>query len=171
MTASTAKQSTAKHATDPLREHLLELLGDGGAHVHFDKAVADLPVALRGKKIAHVPHTAWRLVEHMRITQQDILAFTKDARHKSPDWPDGYWPEGDEPPTARAWSECIAAFDADRKAMLSIVRDREKDLLAPLPHGDGQTIAREAMLLADHTAYHVGQLIVLRRALGAWKDE
>ncbi len=153
-----------------LREHLLELLGKGGAHADFASAVADLPAARRGEKLPGVPHTAWRLVEHMRIAQQDILAFTRDARHVSPKWPDNYWPAEDAPPSASAWAASITAFTDDRAAMIAIVEDPHNDLLAPLPHGQGQTIAREAMLLADHTAYHIGQLILLRRALGAWKD-
>jgi hypothetical protein len=159
--------------SDPLarlREHLLELLGPGGAHVSFEKAVADLPAKLRGAKPANVPHSPWRLVEHMRIAQEDVLKFTQDARHKSPKWPDGYWPDGDAPPDAKAWDRTIRAYNSDHKAMIKIVKDPKNDLLGPLPHGDGQTIAREAMLLADHTAYHVGQLIIVRRALGAWKD-
>lgn len=154
---------------DRLREHLLELLGPGGAHATFEKAVAGLPAGLRGARVPNVPHTAWRLVEHVRIAQEDIVAFTKDARHESPDWPEGYWPQGDAPPTKAAWDNSIRAFARDRSEMIGIVK-KAQDLLAPLPHGDGQTIAREAMLLADHTAYHAGQLILLRRALGAWDD-
>jgi hypothetical protein len=160
-------------AADPmakLREHLLELLGPGGAHVSFDKAVADLPLKLRGAKVVNVPHSPWRLVEHMRIAQEDILEFTRDARHESPKWPEGYWPDGDAPPDAKAWDRSVRQFKADRKAMIDLVKNRKTDLLAPLPHGQGQTVAREAMLLADHTAYHVGQLIIVRRALGAWDE-
>jgi hypothetical protein len=157
-------------ATKKLREHLLELLGPGGAHAPFDKAVKGLPPKLRGVKAPPSPHTAWRLVEHMRIAQEDILEFTRDARHQSPPWPDGYWPQGDAPPDEKAWRESIEKFRADRKAMIAIVKDPKSDLLAPLPHGQGQTIAREAMLLADHTAYHVGQLILLRQVLGAWEE-
>jgi hypothetical protein len=106
----------------------------------------------------------------MRITQLDILEFTRDARHVSPNWPDGYWPADDAPPNREAWTASIAAFKKDRAAMIAIVEDEKNDLFAPLPHGQGQTIAREAMLLADHTAYHLGQLILLRRTLGAWKE-
>ena len=159
--------------TDPLeklRQHLVDLLGPGGAHVEFDKAVADLPVKLRGAKPPNVPHSPWRLVEHMRIAQEDILEFTRDAQHKSPEWPEGYWPDGDAPPNEKAWNRAIRAFKADRKAMIDIVKNPKTHLLAPLLRGQGQTVAREAMLLADHTAYHVGQLIVVRRALGAWND-
>jgi hypothetical protein len=155
---------------DKLREHLLELLGKGSAHADYASTVANLPARKRGEKVPGAPHSAWRLVEHMRITQRDIMEFTRDARHVSPKWPDEYWPAGDAPPSAKAWNASIASFKKDRAAMIAIVKDAASDLLAPLPHGQGQTIAREAMLLADHTAYHVGQLILLRRALGAWKD-
>lgn len=156
--------------SDPLREHLLELLGKGGAHADFDKAVADFPEKLRGVRAEGSPHTGWRLVEHMRLAQADILAFSRDARHQSPDWPAGYWPDGDGPPTAADWTRAIEAFHADREALIAMVADPKGDLLAPLPHGQGQTLAREAMLVADHTAYHVGQLILLRQVLGCWHN-
>lgn len=162
-----------KHSNDPmstLRKHLLEMLGKGGAHADFAAAVADFSAAKRGEKLPGVPHTAWRLVEHLRITQWDILEFTKDARHVSPNWPDEYWPAEDAPPNSKSWAASIAGFEKDRAAMIAIMEDNKNDLLASLQHGQGQTIAREAMLLADHTAYHVGQLILLRRALDAWKD-
>ena len=153
-----------------LRDHLLELLGKGGAHVGFDAAVADVPVELRGARVPNVPHTAWRLVEHLRIAQADILAFSIDARHRSPPWPDGYWPTTDAPPDPAAWDRSVAAFQSDRSAMIALISRSDIDLLAPLPHGHGQTLAREAMLMADHAAYHIGQLILLRRALGCWPD-
>jgi hypothetical protein len=163
-------KKSSNNATDSFRKHLLELLGKGNAHADFTSAVANLAQARRGQKLPGVPHTAWRLVEHMRITQLDILQFTRDARHVSPKWPDEYWPADDAPPNARAWTASIASFKKDRTALIAIVEDEKIDLFAPLPHGQGQTIAREAMLLADHTAYHLGQLILLRRALGAWND-
>jgi hypothetical protein len=165
-----ANRKASKASADRLREHLLELLGPGGAHVSFDKAVADLPAKLRGARPPNIPHSPWRLLEHMRIAQEDILRFTQDARHESPPWPEGYWPDGDAPPNAKAWDRTLKAYRADRKAMIGIVKDPATDLLAPLPHGTDQTVAREAMLLADHTAYHVGQLIIVRRALGAWEE-
>lgn len=156
---------------DPrLREHLLELLRGGSAHLTFDQAVAELPTEFRGKRPAGIPHTAWRLVEHMRIAQWDILEFSRNPSHVSPDFPDGYWPSGDEPPNADAWDHSLAAFRADLQAMQDLVMDPSTDLLAPIPHGTGQTILREALLVADHNAYHLGQLVTVRRALGAWSD-
>jgi hypothetical protein len=158
--------------SDPqLREHLIYLLGGGGAHLDFDHAVANLPAKLRGARPAGIPHSPWRLVEHMRIAQWDILEFSRDARHVSPDFPDGYWPDGDAPPNTKAWDESLRAFRADLKAMQDLVASPATDLFAPIPHGSGQTILREALLVADHNAYHLGQLVIVRRALGAWADD
>jgi hypothetical protein len=154
-----------------LREHLLELLGGGHAHLDFEKAIAGLPVALQGAKPPGLPHTPWRLLEHMRIAQWDILRFSLDAEHISPEFPDGYWPEGDAPPDSDAWERSVAAFRADLRAMMDLVSNPETDLFKSIPHGQGQTILREALLVADHNAYHLGQLVVVRRLLGAWRDE
>jgi hypothetical protein len=154
-----------------LREHLLYLLRDGGAHLDFEKAVAGLPAGLRGVRPPNVPHTPWRLLEHLRIAQWDILEFTRNPRHVSPPFPEGYWPAGDTPPDAAAWDRSMAAFRADLKAMQDLVADPATDLFTPLPHGQGQTVLREALLVADHNAYHLGQLVVVRRALGAWPEE
>ena len=154
-----------------LREHLLYLLGGGGAHLNFEKAIADLPPELRGAKPPAIPHTPWRLLEHLRIAQWDILEFSRNPRHVSPSWPDGYWPQGDGPPTAEAWDNSVAAFRSDLKAMQDLVADPATDLFTPIPHGEGQTILREALLVADHNAYHLGQLVVVRRLLGCWPEE
>jgi hypothetical protein len=151
-----------------LREHVLELLNKANAHLDFDSAVADLPADLRGAKLPGLTHTPWRLVEHMRIAQSDILQFSTDPHHVSPDFPDGYWPEGCSPPDAGAWDRSIAGFRADLKAMSDLVADPATDLFAPIPHGQGQTILREALLVADHNAYHLGQLVTIRRLLSAW---
>jgi uncharacterized damage-inducible protein DinB len=156
--------------TAGLREHVLYLLKRGGAHPDFEKAIADLSEDLRGARAEGVPHTPWRLLEHMRIAQQDILEFTRDARHESPDWPEGYWPAGDGPPDEKAWDRSVGAFRAGLRAMQDLVADPATDLLAPLPHGRGQTALREALLVADHNAYHLGQLVVVRRLLGAWHE-
>jgi hypothetical protein len=157
---------------DPLRAHVLELLRGGHAHATFDDAVADLAVAERGAQPKGVPHTAWQLVEHIRITQDDILRFSMnvDGRYQSPEWPAGYWPAGPVPPSAKAWTESLKAVADGRATMERLVADPSNDLLAPFSWGDGQTLLREALLLADHTSYHVGQLILVRRILGAWSD-
>jgi hypothetical protein len=161
---------TADSAT-ALREHLLYLLRGRGAHVDFVAAVADLPAGLRGGKVAGLPHTPWRLLEHLRIAQWDILEFSRNQRHVSPNFPEGYWPKGDAPPDDSAWDESVAAFRRDLRAMQDLVADPATDLFAPLRHGQGQTVLREALLIADHNAYHLGQLIVVRRLLGAWPSD
>jgi hypothetical protein len=154
-----------------LRDHVLYLLRGGGAHLAFDAAIADLPVDLRGAKPAGLPHTPWRLLEHMRIAQWDILEFSRNPKHVSPKFPDGCWPQGDAPPDADALDRSIASFRADLRAMQDLVADPATDLFAPIPHGQGQTILREALLVADHNAYHLGQLVTVRRLLGAWPGD
>ena len=153
---------------DALRKQLIETLNSGGAHADFDSAVAGFPVERAGEKPGGAPHTAWQLLEHMRIAQWDILEFSRNAKHVSPEWPAGYWPPTEAPPGKAAWRQSVRAFRADLKAMQKLVADRARDLLAPIPHGAGQTLLREALLLADHNAYHLGQLVVLRRLLGTW---
>jgi hypothetical protein len=168
-----ARLARKRKAADPhrtLREHVVALLERGDAHVRFEEAVADWPTALRGARPAGQPFTPWRLLEHIRISQWDIVAFTNNPTHVSPEWPRGYWPPDDAPPDARAWETSVAQVIRDRRAMKQLVTDPGRDLFARLPHGTGQTVLREALVLADHTAYHVGQLVLLRRLLGAWTD-
>ena len=152
-----------------LREHLLYVLKGGGAHATFEHAIADFPVGLRGKKLKGLPYTAWMLLEHMRIAQWDILEFSRSAKHVSPKWPDEHWPKTAGPPNTSAWEKSIRSFRADLKAMQKLVSNPKTDLYTRLPWGDDQTVLREALLVADHNAYHVGQLLTLRRLLGAWK--
>jgi uncharacterized damage-inducible protein DinB len=153
-----------------LRDHLLYLLRGGGAHLDFESAIAGLPAKLRGARPAGVPHTPWRLLEHMRLAQWDILEFSRKPGHVSPKFPEGYWPQEDGPPDTAAWDRSAAQFRADLQAMQDLVADPATDLFAAIPHGEGQTVLREALLIADHNAYHLGQLVVVRRALGAWPD-
>jgi hypothetical protein len=152
-----------------LREHLLYLLNGGGAHAGFDAAIQGLPAAARGKRPEGAAHSPWEIVEHMRIAQWDILEFSRDPKHKSPDWPVGYWPKTPAPPNSTAWNNSVKSFKADLKAMCRLVGRKSTDLYARIPHGEGQTILREAQLIADHNAYHLGELVVVRRLLGAWK--
>ncbi len=154
-----------------LREHVLYLLDGGGAHVDFETAVAELPVELRGAKATNVPHSPWRLIEHMRICQWDILEFSTNPKHISPDFPDGYWPEDDVPPDDLAWDRSLSQFRDDLEAMRQLVGDKATDLFAKIPNGEGQTILREALLVADHNAYHLGQLVIVRRGLNAWRED
>lgn len=136
-----------------------------GAHLDFDTAVAGFPVELRGKKIKGAPHTAWQLLEHLRIAQEDILDFSRNGAYQEKKFPDDYWPETAAPPNESAWDESTAAFRKDLKAMEKLVA--EEDLMARIPHGTGQTLLREALLVADHNAYHLGQLMFLRKMLEA----
>jgi hypothetical protein len=151
-----------------LRDHLLKLLDGGQAHLTFDEAIDGLPESLRGATAPNMPHSPWRLVEHLRIAQRDILDFCLDPGYVSPEFPGGYWPEGDAPPDDEAWDRTIEAFRDDLQAVKDLVSDPNTDLYAPIPHGQGQTILREALLVADHNAYHLGQLVAVRRLLGAW---
>ncbi|MCA1818278.1 MAG: DinB family protein [Acidobacteria bacterium] len=146
-----------------LREHLLYLLRGGGAHAGFDDVVKDYPVGLVGRRVGGVPYTPWQVLEHMRIAQWDILEFSRDVAHESPKWPEGYWSKdaGD----AERWRETAEAFHKDLEAMCALVEDSANDLYARIPHGGGQTLLREALLVADHNAYHLGVLVALRRAL------
>ena len=152
-----------------LRKHVLYLLTTGGAHATFEDAVKDVPPAARGTKPEGAAHTLWELLEHMRIAQWDILEFSRDAKHKSPNFPKGYWPKTPAPPNVKAWDKSVKAFLADRDAMCKLIEKKSTDLFAEIPHGDGQTILREVMLTADHNAYTVGEIVVTRRLLGVWK--
>ncbi len=154
-----------------LREAVLTLLRGGRAHVSFEKAVANLPEGLRGKKARGAPYTLWQQLEHMRICQWDILDYIRNPHYVSPAWPEGYWPEGAASPARSAWAKSVKAFQEDRQALENLAADPSTDLLARIPHvPDGPTILHELLLVADHNAYHLGQLIVLRRILGAWRE-
>jgi len=153
-----------------LRDHVLELLRGRSAHLDFDKAIGGLPPELRGAKAAGLPHTVWQLLEHLRIGQWDILEFSRDKGHVSPKWPEGYWPETAAPPDEAAWNRSIETFRRDLQELRDLVADPRTDLHAKIPWGDGQTILREVMLVADHNAYHLGQIVCVRQALGAWES-
>jgi len=155
--------------SDPLRDQVVSLLRGGNAHVTFDDAVKDLPAKFRGIKPEGAEHTAWELVEHMRIAQWDILEFSRDSKHVSPDWPEGYWPKTPNPPSDTAWKKSIASIRNDREAMIDLVSDPKTDLYEEIPHGSGQNLLREALLIADHNAYHLGEFVLLQRLIGAWK--
>ena len=152
-----------------LREHLLYLLNGGGAHARFDDIVKDMPEKLRGVKPDGLPHSAWMLLEHLRLAQWDILEFSRNSKYKAPEWPKDYWPKTEAPPSAAAWNKSIQQFRKYLKTMQDLVAYPKTDLYAPIPWGDGQTILREALLAADHNAYHLGQFVDLRRLLGDWK--
>lgn len=151
-----------------LRQQLVELLDGENAHLNFDHVIADWPAALRGSKPAGAPHTPWQLLEHLRICQWDILDFCRNPQYKELEFPAGYWPQTPAPPAPTAWDEALAGFRSDLAAMKKMVADPATDLFAPIPHGQGQTILREALLVADHNSYHLGQLALVRRLQKAW---
>lgn len=154
-----------------LREHLVYLLRGGGAHVSFAEALEVLPPELRGARPEGVPYTPWRLIEHIRLCQWDILDFSRNPDYETASYPEGFWPEGTAPPDEEAWARSVAQFEADNRAMCQLVSDPGTDLFAAIPHGEGQTILREAMLIPDHNAYHIGQIITVRRLLGAFETD
>ena len=156
------------HAT--LRQHLTALLNGGQAHATFDDAIKNLPADLRGKKPENFPHSPWMILEHLRIAQWDILEFSRDSKHVSPKWPDGYWPISAAPSNAASWTKSVNQFRSDLKEMQELVGNPKTDLFAKIPWGDGQTILREALLVADHNAYHIAQLIDVRRLQGSWNS-
>ena len=133
------------------------------AHIEFDAAVKDFPVEARGVRPAGAPHSAWELLEHLRIAQHDILEFCRNPRHKSPKWPEGYWPKSEAPPDAKAWDASVKAFQRDARDVNELVRDGGQDLFRAFEHGDGQTLLREALLVASHNSYHLGQLVFLKK--------
>ena len=155
---------------DPVREQIINLLKGGQAHLTLDDTLKGFPEKLRGVKPPGAPHSAWQLLEHLRIAQLDILEFSRDAKHVSPKWPEGYWPTNDKPPTDAQWKKCVSAIKKDLQAMQRLVEDPRTDLYSKIPHGTGQNILREALLIADHNAYHLGQLVLVRQLLGAWHE-
>jgi uncharacterized damage-inducible protein DinB len=151
-----------------LREHVVKLLSWEDAHASFDSAVAHLPAELRSQRPAGLPYSPWQLVEHLRIAQHDILDFCVNPKYTELRWPDDYWPSSPALADPTAWAQSIGQFQRDRAALQELARNQRIDLESRIPHGSGQTYLRELLLTADHTAYHVGELIVVRRLLGAW---
>lgn len=154
-----------------IRKELQALLEGGNAHAKFDDIFRNFPEDLRGKRPRDLPYSGWDLLEHIRIAQYDILEFIRNPEYESPPWPEGYWPKSHAPADASAWNKSIRAFRADRQTIIDLVNDPKRDLVKPFPHGTGQTLFREALLVADHTAYHLGQIVEVRRLLGAWKHQ
>ena len=154
---------------EAIRQQVGRLLAWEDAHVGFDTVIDGIPAALRGRKPDGLPYTPWQLLEHLRRTQNDILDFCRNADYRELEWPADYWPPGSEPPTPAAWDESVAHFRQDRTALQQLAVDPHIDLTATIPHGSGQTYLRELLLVADHSAYHIGELVVVRRLLGVWK--
>jgi hypothetical protein len=150
-----------------IRNQLAAAFDWDSAHIRFDDAVKDFPPALRGKRPDGGPHSAWELLEHLRLAQWDLLEFTRDANHVSPTFPDGYWPSSEAPPDDAAWDASVEAYRSDLRAFEALVNDPSIDLESRIAHGSGQTVLREIVLAIDHNAYHLGQLMMVRRILGA----
>jgi uncharacterized damage-inducible protein DinB len=148
-----------------LREQLLSALKGDQSHLDFASALKDFPAGMRGNKPAGAPHSAWQLLEHLRIAQLDILEFSRNPKHKSPPWPEGYWPAEEAPPDAHAWDASVEAFTKDARKFARLLQDEDRDLFQPFAHGDGQTLLREALVLAAHNSYHLGQLVFLKKML------
>lgn len=161
------KKMTQADRDASLREHLLKLLTTEQAHMGFDNAVKNFTAQLRGKRPEGADHSPWELLEDLRIAQEDILDFSLNPNYKAIDWPSGYWPATPAPPDDKAWDKSVRAFRKDLKSFCALISDPETDLYARIPHGDGQTILREALLIADHNAYHVGQLVLVKKQLTA----
>jgi hypothetical protein len=172
MTANRAadKSNSTPDAQAPLRQQLIALLQGGQAHATFDDAIKDFPASLRGNVPPNLPYSAWQLLEHLRIAQRDILNFSAPPTggYHPMRWPQDYWPQSAEPPTSHAWDQTIAAIQSDLKHFLALIENPSADLYKPFRWGDGQNLLREALLIADHNAYHLGEIVLLRRLLGAW---
>ncbi len=165
------KETAGRKAQDAaLRQHVVFLLKGGGAHVRFEDALAAFPARKRGAFAKGLPHTGWQLLEHARIAQWDILEFSRNPKHVSPEFPEGYWPKSPVPPSEAAWQESVRRFRADLRAFGQLVENPRSDLFARIPGGSGQTLLREALLAADHNSYHLGQIVNVRRALGCWPE-
>jgi len=155
---------------EALREHIVHLLRGGSAHMHFDAVLDGLSAEGRGRRPDGLPYSPWELVEHMRLAQWDILEYCRNPQHASPAWPEGFWPDQPQPPGEQAWERSLEAFRSDLETIIGFVAAPDTDLLAPIPHGhEGHSVLREALLVADHNAYHLGQLVTVRRLLGEWQ--
>ena len=155
-------------ASSPLREHVLNLLTVRQAHCTFEDAVAQMPSARRGDRPDDLPYSVWELVEHLRRAQRDILVYCRDPDYAPHEWPDDYWPDTAAPPNEEAWDQAVAGVVEDRDALCDLVRDETLDLYDTVPSSDEHTYLREMLLVADHNAYHIGQIVSVRRQLGLW---
>jgi uncharacterized damage-inducible protein DinB len=155
--------------TDEVRDMLARVLAWEDAHVSFESAIDGLPPGLRTHVPPGMPYSVWQLAQHIRLTQRDILEFCVEPEYRERHWPDDYWPDPAVPPADSEWHACAAAVRSDRDALARLVRDSNRSLVAPVPNGDGQTLLREVLLVIDHSAYHIGQIVAVRKAMGEWK--
>jgi hypothetical protein len=155
-------------ADEKLREQLLELLRGGHAHMSFDQVVRDFPLDRINTRPPNTPYTPWRLLEHMRIAQWDIVEFIRDPDYESPEWPEGYWPDDEREANEEQWQDTLEAFRSDRRALEKMVTDPQVDLQADLAHAEGYNVLREVLVVADHSAYHIGELAMMRQVMDIW---
>jgi hypothetical protein len=158
-----------RSGSDKLIKELVDLLQQGSAHVSFNDALENIPFEALGKKPHGLPYSIWQIAEHIRIAQWDILDFSRNANYKAPKWPDDYWPDEASPRNEAAWTNCIAQINSDLDAFINLLQDQRSDIFKPFAHGNGQTLLREALLIADHNSYHTGEIIILRRLMGVWQ--
>ncbi len=163
------KQVTSTETNNIIKE-IISLLKKSNAHASFNNAIKDIPFDDLSKRPNNLPYSIWQLTEHIRITQKDILDFSTNDNYKALNWPDDYWPKETAPENEAAWKKCIDEIQKDLKTFIELLKDENADLLTPFAHGDGQNLLREALLIADHTGYHTGEIIVLRRLLGNWNS-
>lgn len=163
------KKETNHSSHEILIENLTDLLNTGNAHVSLEEVLDDLNFNLLGKRPHDLPYSIWQLTEHIRITQWDLLEFSRDKNHQSPEWPEGYWPTETEPASGDRWDVCLKQIKSDRNAFIELLKNAGESLYIPFEHGTGQTLLKEALVLADHTSYHIGEILVLRRLLNDWK--
>ena len=161
-------KKSARNSKEVIKQ-LKDLLLKGNAHVHLDDALKSIPLNQTGAIPKGLPYSIWQLAEHIRLAQWDILEFSRNPDHKSPKWPEGYWVKAKKPKTAAEWNKCIAQIKKDRKDFISLLEKEDADLYTPFPWGEGQNLVREALVIADHNSYHVGEILVVRRLLGEWK--
>ena len=159
---------TNKNHENSLIKNLEHLLDKGHAHVSLDDALKDLPFEVLGEKPGNLPYSIWQLTSHIRIAQWDILEFSRNENHISPKWPEGYWPAEAGPGSIAEWEKCMLQIKDDRKAFIKLLKDAGDQLYAPFPYGDGQSLLKEALVLADHNSYHTGEIIVVRKLLNVW---
>lgn len=161
-------KQTGKSENSVLIDNLVDLLNKGDAHVSLDEALKDIPFEILGKKAGNLPYSLWQIAEHIRIAQSDILEFSRDPGYQSPKWPEGYWPENIKPSSEHEWKECLEQIKKDRKDFIGLLKDSSEKLFTVFEYGNGQTLLREALVLADHNSYHAGEIIILRRLLNNW---
>ncbi len=163
------KQDTSS-TTQEIIQQLIALLTKANAHATFNDAIKNIPFEDLGKKPNNLPYSIWQITEHIRITQKDILEFSTNKNYKKLDWPNDYWPKEAAPKNEASWKKCIDEIQKDLDAFIQLLNDENADLYTPFEHGNGQNLLREALLIADHTSYHTGEIIVIRRLLGNWKN-